>query len=349
VSYPIAELRRRLADRADDIAARVLCDLRRDGREIEGRGVRTGIKYKIALAGRKRGFVLDCSAPFERGAARHGGGNLFNLVTTELAAGDTRAGIDRAMQLLGLAPDSAPVRRDYAAERRAEAARQDAARQDAARRRGKALAIWRSCQTLAPGAPAWAYLAGRSCAVASDALRAGIVRHPDGGDLPALVACVIEPAGGFLGVHVTYLAEHAGVWRKAPVAGVKRSFGPIGGGVIPLTRGASGRPIARAVGETLLLAEGIENALCAWQELPQLRCWAAVSIGNLASVAIPAGFRVIRLVRDRDGDNPRAVVPVTALRERITAQWRREGRMVLWADVAGHKDVAAWRASRRAG
>jgi hypothetical protein len=328
--FTIAEIKQRVADRAEDIAARLLTDARRDGAELIGYG-RDGSKFKVHLIGRKRGMVLDTVTPNGRGEQRRGG-SLLNLVTYQLGNGDLQAGLRASLALLGLADDAAPIARTSAADRaRERSERARAAELDIARRRAKAWEIWQGGVPIAPDAPAWLYLAGRSCARGSRALRSGRCWHGDAkAEFDAMIAAVIDPASGrFRGVHVTYLASDAGAWHKAQLATAKRTLGPIGGGVVPLAAGT----------DELLLGEGIENTLTAARLAPGLTCWAGLSIGNLAQIALPARFRVVRLVRGRDGDKAQ----LRELRERMVARWQAEQRAVRPIDPpAGFKDINDW-------
>jgi Toprim domain len=166
-------------------------------------------------------------------------------------------------------------------------------------------------------------------------------------EFDAMVAIIIHPSTGrFLGIHATYLECLDGVWRKANVTPQKITFGPIRGGIIPLTRGATGLLIRQACGEELLLGEGIENCLSAALLFPELRCWSSTSVGNLLAIAIPRQFRRIRLIRDRDGKNE----GVRSTRKEAIARWLNEGRNVRFLDPPpGFKDLNDWWRARQVG
>jgi hypothetical protein len=125
----------------------------------------------------------------------------------------------------------------------------------------------------------------------------------------------------------------------------KITFGPIGGGIIPLSRAATGLVINQAREEELLIGEGIENSLSASLNYPDLRCWAGISVGNLEAIDLPPRFTYVKLIRDRDGNNQ----GVHATRVRMITTWQEEGRSVTFLDPPlGFKDVNDWWRSKLA-
>jgi len=155
--------------------------------------------------------------------------------------------------------------------------------------------------------------------------------------LPGMLAAIVDPqTSKQIALHRTWLDGPP--WRKAAVRTPKKVWGPFGGGLIPLTRGHSGKPWKQAPdGDCLLLAEGIENALAVAGDEPDYRCAAYVSANNLVQLRLPDAFRTICLVIDRDGEN----WSVTEDREIALEQWRLEGRSVgLWEPPEGVKDAA---------
>ncbi|MFW5642303.1 MAG: DUF7146 domain-containing protein, partial [Roseicyclus sp.] len=125
---------------------------------------------------------------------------------------------------------------------------------------------------------------------------------------PAMLAAVVNAAGEHVATHRTYLAQDAaGRWRKAPLREPKKSLGSFAGGFIPLWRGRSGKPLAQApAGETVAIAEGIENASSVAVEVPHLRVLAAVALGNLRRLDLPPAVRRVVLLADNDAGNPKA-------------------------------------------
>jgi hypothetical protein len=175
-------------------------------------------------------------------------------------------------------------------------------------KRIKALQRWHEASPLAPDDLAWRYLAERREIDLSRLPELPVLRfHPALWNeeaqrpFPALVAAVVGPNGRFITIHRIWLLEQRGIVDKAPVEKPKKAYGPYAGGCIPLTRGASGRPwLDPAPGERLGLTEGVENGLIVAQERPAWRCAAAVSVGNIRGMHVPAAIAEIMLVADND-------------------------------------------------
>ena len=147
--------------------------------------------------------------------------------------------------------------------------------------------------------------------------------------VPAMLAAIVHPiAREHIGTHVTYMEHSAGHWRNIPIRPRRLTFGNKLGGVIPLLRGAS-RQRRPPEGDTLLLAEGIENALAAaicCVDAPDLpddpRVWAAVDLGNFAAIELPPEIWSVILVHDNDNER------FGDYRERVARTWMEEGRSV---------------------
>lgn len=214
----------------------------------------------------------------------------------------------------------------------AKVARNRAERQAASKR------LWLG-STSCVGTAAALYLAGRGIghAAASDALRfRGDCPHPEGGRWPALIALVQDAAGQPIAAHRTFLTL-AG--RKASVAPVKASIGPVWGGAVRLD----------PAGPALVIGEGIETAASAGLLLG-LPAWAAISAGNLArGLVLPPDVRDVVIAADHDA-GPRR--PGQDAAEAAAARWRTEGRRVRIAtpDAPGQdfNDVLQGRARRTA-
>jgi hypothetical protein len=106
---------------------------------------------------------------------------------------------------------------------------------------------------------------------------------------PALVAKVIHSdTEEFLGIHRTWLERYRP--KKAPLGEqTKMALGRIKGGVVPLGN----------VSDKLLLAEGIETALCA-SELARLPAWAILGSWNYEFVEIPFEVQTVIIAADHD-------------------------------------------------
>lgn len=207
-------------------------------------------------------------------------------------------------------------------------------------------ALWLSGRPIA-GTPAEAYLAGRGIALAALGRVPGALRYTDDAwcserqcRAPAMLACIVR-GSEIVACHRTFLARGAdGVWRKAALRAAKKVLGPMGGGAIPVWRGASHRPLAEAsADETVAITEGIEDALTVALFMPDWRVLAAVSLSNMADVQLPATVSRVVLVFDRDGENQAA----RRGRERAIALHQRAGREVrVVVPPEGYKDINAW-------
>lgn len=333
------ELSRRLADDIERVAEALLADCRREGSELRGHGA-DGALWVVETRGRKRGVAL-CAADLDRS------GDAFAFVANARFAGDTRAAYAWAVAWFG--ETSGGMARHPTAPTAPPAGgppETDDAEQDERRRR-RSLFRYLSADKSIAGTPAEAYLAGRGLACAlpllSKALRfapACFYSH-ELPELPALVAPVIEPSSRkFMAAHCTYLAIAPDGVRKLNRRPAKKVWGRYAGGLIPLTRGFSNKPLKHAPEDDgCLIAEGIENALAAAWLRPELRAFSGVAVGNLAAIALPEQMATVVLVCDRDGEND----GVTRARERAVNRWLHEGRGIEFLrPPEGHKDMAAW-------
>jgi hypothetical protein len=118
---------------------------------------------------------------------------------------------------------------------------------------------------------------------------------PDHRRHPAMIAAVVNGAGRFIGAHVTYLRCDGSA--KADVLPARKIVGLAGGGRIPLIPGTR-----------LVVAEGIESALSAWDAAVRsagmssdyLGATAALSAGGVASLQWPPATTAILIAPDRD-------------------------------------------------
>jgi hypothetical protein len=163
--------------------------------------------------------------------------------------------------------------------------------------------------------------------------------------LAAMLAPVIHLATRqHIATHRTYLSPVLGVWGKAPVKPAKKLLGGASGGVIPLLRGASGKPLREAGhGETVMIAEGIENALAAAYLLrgEGARVWAAWSRVNFIPIAevMPPQFTRVVIVKDNDSVNDSAD---KALRMAVDMLINQGREVTLLSAPSCYKDMAAF-------
>lgn len=183
-------------------------------------------------------------------------------------------------------PDALPLR-----PKRPQVPRQAVPRDAGAdhEKRAQAARLWASSQPLS-GSPGADYLHGRGC-----------TSPPADGDLrflpalslfglsgPALVGRITDAKTcKGIGLHVTWLAQDGGRWRRTE----RRYVGSKAGGVVRLWPD-------EAVTDGLSIAEGIESALAA----ARLRTpvWACLDAGNLTAFPVIAGIVALTIFADRD-------------------------------------------------
>jgi len=152
----------------------------------------------------------------------------------------------------------------------------------------EARAIWRSAGPIA-GTPAAAYLDGRGIDMRlPESLRFGWLKYPARpGLLPCMVALVVSAENKLTGIQRTFVREDGS--GKADVANAKLSLGRIRGGAVRLAPGAT----------ELTVCGGIEDGLSLQQELHRA-VWCVTGEGNLASLVLPPGVRVVTIGADND-------------------------------------------------
>lgn len=128
------------------------------------------------------------------------------------------------------------------------------------------------------------------------------------GAFPAMVAKITRPTangGELMGVHLTYLHNDHGKWRKAditdPVTGKplpakkmqSRCQGALTGATVALYPPQDG---------VIVVAEGIETALAA-RQLFDLPVWACLSAHGMSSMIPPPRLQTLYIVADNDSNN----------------------------------------------
>jgi hypothetical protein len=157
-----------------------------------------------------------------------------------------------------------------------------------------------------------------------------------------MVAAVNDSAGVHVATHRTWLARVGDKWKKAPLDVPKKVLGRIGDGFIPLWRGASGKPLRDApIGDTIVIAEGIETALSVAIACPEFRVVSAVSLGGLRALALPPAVATVLLAFDNDPPPPRDTPSAARAwddyrkqrmaRRAAVERYTSEGRTVKWA------------------
>jgi len=260
--------------------------------------------------GRQQFYCFGCGAK----------GDVLDFL--EAAEGLTKGqAVERLRELAGgAAADPAAVAAQNA--RRAAAERQEAA--EAAQRTAQARQIWSEC----------VYLTRRDAPLAAAYLteRRGIRQwdsyalrfHPrcpwERGTAPCIVAPVENAEGELTGIWRIRLAKEGKVERLG--------LGPTKGNFAPV--------VDHAGLDTLTIAEGVEDALAAW-ELTTYPAWAALNAGNMAVLRLPTQFRHVIICADRDpGGQGLQGARTLALRLRAEG---REARIIIPSEDKDPNDL----------
>jgi hypothetical protein len=168
-------------------------------------------------------------------------------------------------------------------------------------------------------------------------LRHRDITSPDGLTRPALIATLVSPEGKALGCHRHFLAVQADgrVTKasedpRAPMPEAKMALGSYAGGFIPVWRGDGKSRFADAGDlDGVVLTEGLEDALSAALETPELRVIAGVSLTNCKRLG-GALSRFGRVYWHRHRDTTQGALDAG---EAVTEALRRAGCIVaeVWA------------------
>lgn len=221
-----------------------------------------------------------------------------------------------AKDFLGLRnmPEAERRRLDEQARARAERHRkaEDDERQAKQRR---AFEMWLAGKKLVHGSFAWRYLARRSIFLdelvngenelrdSNGSLRYWGPRQPGFEWIgPAMLAPIRQLTGEILGVHATFLEVDGS--GKAPVPNAKLMLGLKQGGFVRLSRGVSGLPFGdlekAGLAEPLVVGEGIETCLSVALAVPEARVWAALDLGNMATLQPHPGIGPLVILKEND-------------------------------------------------
>ncbi|MES2667912.1 MAG: toprim domain-containing protein [Pseudomonadota bacterium] len=316
-----------------------------------GRADRSVGSFCIHLTGPKAGRWYDY-------ASDPRGGDLLDLIgmSLQLSASDA---IREARAFLGLqheTPELVRARAEAAERARANRAEAERRTRDDKRRKAKqAQAIWLSAEARIAGTPVEHYLKGRGIDLRALGHQPGALRylaecfytHTDAetgevteARLPAMVAAIANGKGDTIALHRTYLAiGPGGIWTKARLPAPKKVLGDFRGGRISLSSGTGARGgkagslNACPPGTRVYIAEGIETALSAVVLRPEARVLAAVSLGNMGQVELPANVAEVVIIADADEGNPQAAA---AFKAAIAAHVAKGRTVRVWrSDVPG--------------
>lgn len=325
VKVDAREIRCLLQDRLDELLAQILPGGQRKGatyvvRNPTRNDARAG-SFIVWLSGAARGGFRD----YATGES----GDVIDLCAYASGRGDDRKfAFDFAHDFLGLRkmrPNDLKAARVKAGEaaRRAEA--EASARSRA--KRVRAQEIWMQCRQAIEDSVAETYLASREIPLALVEHREFDLRfHPrleywhgaqwdadrkvtPGPNLPAMVAAIRNLAGDVTAIHCTFLRADGSA--KADVEKPKLMLGEVRGSVIRIARGEGNLTCEEAAlcgaRQTLVVTEGVEDALSVALALPQMRVWAATSLGNLGNAPVHhACVRDVVVAADNDWDKPQA-------------------------------------------
>lgn len=301
----VPELARMLDQRARSLAPELLPNGHQEGnfwRTSNVSDVKTG-SYSLAvnLNGPRIGMWTDFGAAV---GAQDRSGDMLKLVAVTRFGGDIGEACKFARSYLGL--DGLDPGR--LATRKAEVSRlQKNADEEAVRKAEKmrrlAVALYLDPRALPiRGTPAEDYLGNRGIDLSLlpfDPSRS-LKFHPAvwnsevKGELPALIAAVVDMAGTHVATHRIWLQrDPAHGWIKAALEEAKKCLGRFWTGYIPLWKGLRDdgrydeRSLPAASGMPWAMAEGIEDGLTAACAKPELRTIAAVTLGNMAAIVPP--------------------------------------------------------------
>lgn len=338
----IAEVKRLLQDRIEDLCRQLLPGGRREGRlwvsanPITGDEKKRDPALKVALSG-DAGAWRDW-----RGGDR---GDVIDLVAY-VNRTDRAGALAWGKDWLGLArlDDRQRLKLKERVRERAAAA-QRAGEADERKRRERAFQLWCAAAPALAGTPAALYLAGRACPLEAvpnlsrhsfrfaaslewwkgaeyeEQLGGRRIKVRAGPRFPALVAALRAAGGALTAVHCTYLAQDGERWTKAPVNPAKLMFGTALGAAIRVADGPTGLPPEETrEPHPLIVTEGIEDALSVAIAVPEARVWAAGSLAALAAAPVdqPCVSAVVPAV-DNDLDNPQAQAALERALEALEA------------------------------
>lgn len=363
----VSEIAAKLNARASGLAPELLPNGRRAGAHWLASGIADHGKsesLQVNLGGSMVGHWTDHG----NAAAGERTGDMLDLVRHKICGGDMIAAIAWAKRELGIADDFSGPRPELSQadrQRRADEARARAEAQEAQfaadreKKAKQARYLWCSGEPIA-GTPAEDYLLARMISPVGEGERRwprSLRFRPDAWfspmqmKLPAMLGAVHNAAGLQIGCHRTFLAQTNGRWGKVDHPTAKMMLGNKAGGFVSIHKGTSGKSMAKiAEGEPVYVTEGIEDALCVRWLKPDARVVAAIDLGNIGAMILPAAVRELVIIADRDeGEKQQA-----ALERAIAVQQARGLKVravVPPAEVNGLpvKDINDWVRAAAAG
>ena len=244
-------------------------------------------------------------------------GDIIGLIAY-VHGSDVKEALKWARGWLGLADMPPAKRREMTLQAQARAEAEEKRRhQQLLDDRSRAKGAWLYCKPSLLGTVAEIYLAGRGIRLAGlarqpRALRfSASQRHKEAErSFPAIVAAMVGADNSFVAIHRTFLAPDGS--GKAPAAPARKIW-PLTAGTgacIHLWRGETNlRPeeaVKQGLWDELVITEGIEDGLAVALACPQYRVWAAGTLGNIASIGLPACAAEVIVAADNDWGKPEA-------------------------------------------
>lgn len=338
-----------LAARIDSVVAEVLPRGRREGHEwVEASTSKGGLGDSLRV--RINGARAGVWSHFANNGAK---GDALDLVAYVLFSGDKKKAIEWSKARLGLSDaDPVKIKQERQKARKIAQDKKKQAADEVMRKRKAAQSMWHGAQKEMLGTPVDLYLAGRGIDLRDLPHLPGAIRfhpnlrHPSGGFYPAMVCQVNNERGEFIAVHRTYLDNDGhGGYVKAAVGNAKLTLGSWTGGFVSLNRGHSAKPFNQAPeGDTVVLAEGIEDALSIAVACPDMRVLAVINVGNFKNLKLPKAMSGVVIAADNDdefivqADGSKVVHPARKAVQAAIDVYMGQGRAVMVAQSPNGKD-----------
>ena len=315
----IPEIKALLKARAEQLARQLAPEGSRTGNYWSAKNPtrtdRAAGSFVIWIAGPGAGAWKDYAGDCESGGRDTG--DVITLIQYCAGLPDLKTTLDWARGWLGLEKMPEVERHRRVAEATAAQSTVEAehlAKAEKARRGAMAIYV-NSKKTAWPGSVAERYLAGRGIRLAVLGRKPGALgflptalHSESNSHWPAMVACFTGNDETVVAVHRTFLALDGS--GKAPVLPARKIWPSFRGAAIRLWRGDSGLSIAEAakhgLRETLVITEGVEDALSVAIASPKHRVWAAGALNNIGTLTLPECIDEVIVCADNDWDKPEA-------------------------------------------
>lgn len=262
--------------------------------------------------------ALNTGAWCDEGASDRS--DLFGLIIYVMGTRDRLAAKDWLMDWAGLRSGidrrQLEARREQAVQHERRVSRDAEAK--AARNVNRAKALFFNAVEDVHGTPVDSYLRHRGITIQEFLRRPGAIRYlPDArhidadgviSEWPCMIAAMSAPDGQVRAVHRTWLARDGR--GKAPVRPAKKIWPSFTACVIRISKGAGNKSpedaARRGLSAPCIVCEGIEDGLSLALATPELRVWAAGSLGNLVNVPDHPCVNAWIVARDNDEGKPQA-------------------------------------------